>query len=117
MKTIATVNGVIFVIAISIAIYIGLDPKKWQTWLLSLYGFLTFFLAGIVGTGNFYESIKAGTVGTFLIIFTGIITYWNRERAKKWLSEHEENESESINELDMRAHSPEDKSKGKRNEN
>lgn len=92
MKTLATVNGVTFIIVLSIAIYLGLDPKKWQTWLLSLYGFLTFFLAGIVGTGNFYESIKVGIIATVALIFGGIITYWNRERAKKWLKEHGENE-------------------------
>jgi len=91
MKTVATVNGVIFVIVCAIAIYLGLEPKKWQTWLLSLYGFLSFFLAGIVGTGNFYESVAVAAIATFALIFGGIITYWNRERAKKWLKEHGEN--------------------------
>jgi hypothetical protein len=88
MKTIATVNAVIFGIVCAIAIYFGLDPKKWQTWLLGLYGFLSFFLVGIVGTGNFYESVKVGAIVTFALTFGGIITYWNRERAKKWLKEH-----------------------------
>jgi hypothetical protein len=92
MKTVATVNGVIFTLVISIAIYLGLDPKKWRTWLLSLYGFLTFFLVGIVGTGNFYEAVKLGTIVTFALILGGITTYWNRERAKKWLKEHGEDE-------------------------
>ena len=89
MKSIATVNGVIFVIVCAIAIYLGLDPKKWQTWLLSLYGFLTFFLAGIVGTGNLYESVAVGAIGTFAVILGGIIEYWNRERARKWPKEHD----------------------------
>ena len=40
MKTIATVNAVILAIVGAIAIYVGFDPKKWQTWLLSLYAFL-----------------------------------------------------------------------------
>ena len=52
METVATVNVVIFLIVYGIAVFIGIDPKKWQTWLLSLYGFLTYFLAGIVGTGK-----------------------------------------------------------------
>ena len=92
MKTIATVNGVIFVIVYGIAVFLGIDPKKWQTWLLCLYGFLTFFLAGIVGTGNVYESVTVGVIVTFLFTFGGIITYWNRERARKWLKEHGEDE-------------------------
>jgi len=92
METVATVNVVIFLIVYGIAVFIGIDPKKWQTWLLSLYGFLTYFLAGIVGTGNFYESVAVGVIVTFAFTFGGIITYWNRERAKKWLKEHGENE-------------------------
>ena len=88
MKTVATANVVILAIVYAIAIYLGLDPKKWQTWLLSLYSFLTFILVGLLGTGNFYESVKLGAIVTFALIFGGIITYWNRERAKKWLREH-----------------------------
>jgi Na+/H+ antiporter NhaD/arsenite permease-like protein len=92
MKTAATVNGVIFAIVYVIAIYMGIDPKKWQTWLLSLYCFLTFFLVGIAGTGDRFESVKLGVVLAFVFTFGGIISYWNRERAKKWLKEHGENE-------------------------
>lgn len=92
MKTVATVNAVIFAIVCAIAIYFGLSPKKWQTWLLSLYAFLTFFLVGIVGTGNFYESIKLGVLVTSALILGGIATFWNRERAKRWLKEHHEDE-------------------------
>ena len=108
MKTVATVNVVIFGIVSAIGIYLGIDPKKWQTWLLSLYGFLTFFLVGIAGTGNFYESVKLGVLVTFAFTFGGIITFWNRERARKWLQEQEAKELESIQKLDMR-NSSEDK--------
>jgi type II secretory pathway component PulF len=92
MKTVATVNLVIFAIVCAIAMYLGIAPKKWQTWLLSLYSFLSFFFVGIVGTGNFYESVAVGAIVTFALIFGGIITYWNRERAEKWLKEHGEDE-------------------------
>jgi hypothetical protein len=92
MKTLATVNGVVFAIVCAIAIYLGLDPKKWQTWLLTLYGFLTFSLVGMAGIHNFYEAVKLGVIVTFALVFGGIITYWNRERAKKWLKEHYKDE-------------------------
>ena len=92
MKTIATLNGVIFGIVCAIAIYLGLDPKKRQTWLLGLYGFLTFLLGSFVGTGNIYEAVTVATIATFAVIFSGIMTYWNRERARKWLKEHGEDE-------------------------
>ena len=91
MKTIAIVNIVVFIIAVSIAMYIELNPKKWQTWLLSLYGFLSFFFVGMVGKQGVYESVILGAVGV-AIVFGGIITYLNRERAQKWLREHEEKE-------------------------
>lgn len=92
MKTVATVNVVIFAIVCAVAVYLGVDPKKWQTWLLSLYAFMTFFLVAIVGKGDVYEAIKIGAIVTFALIFGGILTYWNRERAKRWLNEHNENE-------------------------
>lgn len=92
MNAVATANAIIFAIICAIAIYSGLNPKKWQTWLLSLYSFLTFFLVGTVGTGNFYESAALGVVVTFALIFGGITTFWNRERAKKWLKEHRADE-------------------------
>jgi hypothetical protein len=102
MKTAVIVNGIIFTLIISIAIYLGLDPKKWQTWLLSLYGFLTFFLVGIVGTGNFYESVKLGVIITFALIFGGTMTFWSRECAKKWLREQERKEEESYKKISRR---------------
>lgn len=91
MKTIATANIIVFIIVVSIAMYIGLSPKKWRTWLLSLYGFLSFFLLGIVGKESLYEAVMLGAVGV-VIVFGGMITFWNRERAKKWLKEHGEND-------------------------
>ena len=92
MRTIATVNAVILAIVGAIAIYVGFDPKKWQTWLLSLYAFLSFFLVGMVGTGNFYDSVAVGAIVTLAMVIVGVTTYWNRERAKKWLKEHGEDE-------------------------
>lgn len=101
MKAIAIVNMVVFIVVVSIAIYIELDPKKWQTWLLSLYGFVSFFLLGMIGNQDLYESVLLGVVGVAIVLGV-IITYWNRERAKKWLQEHEARELESIEKLDMR---------------
>ena len=92
MKAVATMNAVIFAIVGAIAIYLGLDPKKWQSWLLGVYGFLTFLLLGMAGTGNVYESVKLGAIGTFAIMFVGVTTYWNRERAKRWFKEHGESD-------------------------
>lgn len=99
MKTLATVNVIAFAIISAIAIYLGLDPKKWRTWLLSVYSFLTFFLVGFIGSGNFTDALKIGASVTFAIVFGGIITFWSRERAKKWLQAREKEEEESYRRL------------------
>lgn len=78
MKTLATVIGVIFIIVSAIAIYVGLDLKKMgKTWLFGVYGFLTFLLTGLVGTGNIIESIKVGAIVAFATVFVGVTTRWN----------------------------------------
>ena len=89
MKTIATANILVFIVVVSIAMYTELNLQKWRTWLLGLYGFLSFFLLGIVGKQDLYKCIILGAVGV-VIVLGGIITYWNRERARKWLREREE---------------------------
>jgi hypothetical protein len=99
MKTLAMVNGVIFVIVTGIAVSIGFDVKKWHSWLFGAYGFLTFFLVGLVGTGNIIESIKIGIIVAFVTIFIGMTTRWTRERAKNWLREQDKKEEESYRKL------------------
>jgi len=99
MKTVATMSTVIFAIIFVLTIYTGLDIKKWQSWLFGVYGFLTFFLVGMVGTGDIYESVKVGTIVAFATVLVGVTTRWNRERAKKWLKEQEKQEEESYRKL------------------
>jgi hypothetical protein len=88
MKTIAAINGVIYIIVSALTIFRGADPKKWQIWLVTIYSFMTFFLVGIAGTGSFYEAVKIAILAALVFSFVGITTFWNRERAKKWLKEH-----------------------------
>jgi hypothetical protein len=88
METLITINVVILVIVTGIVIYIGLDLKKWHSWLFGAYAFLTLFLAGLIGVGSINEALKVGALGTFALMFVGVTTRLNRERAKKWLREH-----------------------------
>ena len=92
MKTLATVNVVIFAIVGGLAMGIGLDLKKWYSWLFGAYGFLTFFLVGLVGTGSINEAIKAGALIAFATMFVGVTTRWNQERAKRLLRERKKKE-------------------------
>jgi hypothetical protein len=92
MKTLVTINVVIFLIIAGIAVGWGLDLKKWYSWLLGTYAFISFFLVGLVGTGSINEAIKAGILFAFLIMFGGAVMRWNREHAEKWLSDHDKKE-------------------------
>ena len=92
METLVTVNVVIFVIAGGIAVAIGLDLKKWYSWLIGAYGFLTFFLVGLVVTGSIHEAVKAGALSAFITMFGGATTRWNKELTKKWLREYKKKE-------------------------
>jgi hypothetical protein len=79
MKTFATVIAVVFAVVAGIAVSIGFDLKRWQSWSFGVYGFLTFFLVGLVGTGNVIESIKIGVVVAFATMFVGVTTRWYRK--------------------------------------
>ena len=99
METLVTINGVVFAIVIAVTIYLGLDPKKQSTWLVSLYGFLTFFLVGLSKRGDFFESVILSIVLTSILVGGGTIIYRNRERAKEWLREQEKQEEEAYKKL------------------
>jgi hypothetical protein len=64
METIITVNIFVFLIVGGICVFIGLDLKKWSSWLLGLYGFLTGSLVGLLSPG---ESLSLD-VGALLAI-------------------------------------------------
>lgn len=90
MKSVATMNVIIFATICGISIYRGIDLKKKETWVLSLYSIVTFFLVAFVGTGDFYYSMKIGVIATALLILGGVIEFRNRQRAQNWLQEHSE---------------------------
>ena len=95
MKTLATINLVIFALVFGLGVSWGLDLKKWTSWLLGIYAFVSFFLVGLVGTGNINEAIKAGALVSFLLMFGGAVMRWNRQRAESWLQEHNKKENKN----------------------
>ena len=48
METIISVNIFVFLIVSAVCVFIGLDLKKWSSWLLGLYAFLTGFLFSFI---------------------------------------------------------------------
>lgn len=85
IKTLITLNAVICTLVCGTMVGIGLNLKKWYSWALGLYAFTSFFLVGLIGTGNINESIKIGALVSCFAIFGGAVMRWNRERSEKWL--------------------------------
>jgi hypothetical protein len=90
MKTLVTVNLVILVVVFGIiVIFIGLDLKKWRSWLFGAYSFLSAFLFTLISTGNINESLMGGAIIAFALMFAGATTHLTKEHAKRLLQEHE----------------------------
>ena len=92
MTTIIKVNLFVFVIVAGIAMFRGLDLKKWSSWLFALYGFATGFLCGFLrqdDTGslellvNWTGSLQLGVLFAFVVMYAGAMNRWHRHRFAK----------------------------------
>jgi hypothetical protein len=100
METIIFANNSLFVIVACIGMLIGLDPKKWSSWLFGLYGFLTGFLFGFVRTGP-SVGFQVGALFAFIVMYSGAMTRWHRQRynqdaVESWLSRYGQDERFSL---------------------
>ncbi|HAE58845.1 MAG TPA: hypothetical protein DCG54_04875 [Anaerolineae bacterium] len=77
METFVTTFVSIFVFVAMVFIGVGLNLKKWPSWLLGVYGFITGLLLGL-----FYSDIKnafvAGMLFAFGVLSGGAMTRWHR---------------------------------------
>ena len=81
METIALVILFAFMVVSAICVSIGLDPKKWFSWLLGLYGFLSGFLASFIRPegGDIGTRLVMGAIFAFIILFGGATRYQQRQ--------------------------------------
>jgi len=84
MKTLAIMNLAIFLVALAMVLF-KRDLGKWNIWVFGIYGFFTFFLIELVGTGNIIDSIKAGAIVSFAMTFGVVTTRWYRQMGRKYL--------------------------------
>lgn len=88
MATIIIANVFVFLIVYFMVTFKGLDLKKWSSWLYGLYGFLTGFLSQD-NTGdlrlavNLAGSLQVGALFAFIVIYTGAMNRWHRQRFMK----------------------------------
>ena len=82
MKTLIMIFFYVFMAIGGIAIYIGLDPKKWHSWLITAVGFVIGFLMGCVWV-DIPNAIVAGLLFAALTFLSGATVHWNRKRYKE----------------------------------
>lgn len=82
METTSLVFFIICFIVSCIGVLVGLDLKKWTSWLFGLGGFISGFFLGLILAGTI-RGLQLGTLFAFLIMFSGAMTRWQRQRFKK----------------------------------
>ncbi len=75
-----------------IGLIIGLDLKKWSSWLFGLYGFLSGIWIGFI-SGYSSSGWQLGAVFALAVMYGGAMTRYNRQRygrdaAQEWLSRY-----------------------------
>lgn len=81
MSTIVNLNFVIYLIVCGICIFVGLDLKKWYSWLCGLYGFISGFFFGL-SKADVSGGLQLGLLFAFVLIYGGATSRWQRQRFK-----------------------------------
>jgi hypothetical protein len=99
IKSLALVNLIVFSIVYVIGVFYGFDIKKRSTWIYGLYGFLSFFCVGYL-YADLSFGLLAGLVMAFMLIYTGTMIFWHRQRFKEaaepWLLKYDPKENLSL---------------------
>lgn len=82
MLTMVNVNFFLYLIFCGIAIFVGLDLKKWFSWLFGLYGFITGFLFGVL-KADVSGGLGLGILFAFVVMYGGTTSFVHRRRYKK----------------------------------
>jgi hypothetical protein len=81
MKTVViVVSFLVFMVTGAIATYKGLDVKRGSSWLYGAIGFLCGVVMIFSMSGNLIDSLKAGVIFAFLILFTGATMRHHKQR-------------------------------------
>jgi hypothetical protein len=79
MKTIVITNFYIFLLVGFIGVFLGLDLRKWSSWLYGIYGLLSGFFLGF----SFYgvrSGLELGAILAIAVMYAGAWVYWSRQR-------------------------------------
>ena len=84
MKTLFMVVFCIYVVIGGLSMVIGLDLKKWYSWLIGVFGFITGFLMGMVKS-DIQTAITMGMLFPFFTLTSAALTHWNRKRSLQFI--------------------------------
>jgi hypothetical protein len=77
-EKIAFANIFIFLIVGGIGVFLGLDLRKWSSWLYGLYGLLSGLFVGL-SDGDISGGLKLGVLFAFLVLSGGAAIRWHRQ--------------------------------------
>jgi hypothetical protein len=83
METIMLANLFVFLIICFINVFIGLDLKKWTSWLYGLYGFLTGFWCSFIRlNADMSSRLTLGVLFAFAVMSAGAMARVHKQRYK-----------------------------------
>lgn len=92
MEILAGIFLSIYLCIAGVFIFLGLDLKKWRSWLLGLCGLITGFLVSWVWT-DVQNAFIFGLLVAFLVLYGGATIRWQRRTSEQdvyiWLSRSE----------------------------
>ena len=74
MSAILNVNFVIYLIVCGTAIFIGIELKKWHSWLFGLYGFISGLLFGLA-KADVAGGLGLGVLFAFVVMYGGATSF------------------------------------------
>ena len=99
MKIIFYADLIVFFIVLAICTFIGLDLKKWQSWLAGLYGFLSGCLIGFLSEAG-SPSWQLGLLLAIVIMSSGAIMrqyrIYYRKAGEEWLRRYGQDKHYSL---------------------
>ncbi len=106
MENIILVNFIVFMVIGSVFVFIGLDLKKWYSWLIGLYGFLSGLGFGFISSGNssgfnIELGLQVGLIMAFMSMYGGATIRHYRQRfgkeaARDWLARYGQNKNYTL---------------------
>ena len=91
MEKIILANIIVFVIVGGICTIVGLDLKKWYSWLAGLYGFLSGCLVGFLREGG-SPSWQLGLISAIAVMSSGAVMrqyrIYYRKAGDEWLARY-----------------------------